>query len=154
MVDDARRTAGAAQMENPGRRLLLKAGLAAAGSIAARPLAQASTCSLVPLDMTSTGPDEIPQRPLGQTGERVSILGLGGYHLGTLANEAGAVRLVHEALDAGVRFFDNAWEYHDGRSEEWLGRALAGRRDQVFLMTKSAPTVVRSTSPCSSSRNR
>jgi aryl-alcohol dehydrogenase-like predicted oxidoreductase len=136
MVDHARRAAGAVQMKDPGRRLLLKAGLAAAGSIEVRPLAQASTGSLVPLDMTSTGPDEIPQRPLGRTGERVSILGLGGYHLGTLANEAGAIRLVHEAIDAGVRFFDNAWEYHRGRSEEWLGRALDGRRDKVFLTTK------------------
>jgi aryl-alcohol dehydrogenase-like predicted oxidoreductase len=44
--------------------------------------------------------------------------------------------LVHEAIDAGVTFFDNAWEYHDGRSEEWLGAALQGRRDKVFLMTK------------------
>jgi aryl-alcohol dehydrogenase-like predicted oxidoreductase len=47
-----------------------------------------------------------------------------------------AARIVHEAIDAGVNFFDNAWEYHDGRSEEVLGKALAGKRDQVFLMTK------------------
>src|SRR2546421_8544410 len=47
-----------------------------------------------------------------------------------------AIALVHEAIDAGLTFFDNAWEYHDGRSEEWLGHALQGRRDKVFLMTK------------------
>ena len=86
--------------------------------------------------MTSTGPDEIPRRPLGRTGQHVSILGLGGYHLGTVATATEAIRLVHEAVDAGVRFFDNAWEYNGGRSEEWMGQALQGRRDEVFLMTK------------------
>ena len=115
---------------DPDRRRLLKAGLVAAGTIAAAPLAQTSASAV------ATSPDEIPLRPLGRTGERVSILGLGGYHLGTLPGVDDAVRLVHEAIDAGVRFFDNAWEYHDGRSEEWLGRALEGRRDRVFLMTK------------------
>jgi len=115
---------------DPDRRRLLKAGLVAAGTIAAAPLAQTSASP------AEASPDEIPLRPLGRTGERVSILGLGGYHLGTLATVDDAVRLVHEAIDAGVRFYDNAWEYHDGRSEEWLGRALEGRRDRVFLMTK------------------
>jgi len=81
-------------------------------------------------------PSTIPRRPLGRTGERVSILGLGGYHLGTMPSLQAATALVHEAIDAGVNFFDNAWEYHDGRSEEWLGAALQGRRDKVFLMTK------------------
>jgi len=79
---------------------------------------------------------KIPQRPLGRTGEQVSIIGVGGYHLGTLPSADDAARLVHEAIYAGVNFFDNAWEYHDGRSEDWLGRALQGKRDQVLLMTK------------------
>ena len=74
--------------------------------------------------------------PLGRTGEQVSIIGVGGYHLGTLPSAEDATRLVHEAVDAGVNFFDNAWEYQDGRSEEWLGRALAGRRDKVLVMTQ------------------
>jgi len=115
---------------DPDRRRLLKAGLVAAGTMAAAPLEPTSAAP------AEASPDEIPLRPLGRTGERVSILGLGGYHLGTLPGVDDAVRLVHEAIDAGVRFFDNAWEYHDGRSEEWLGRALEGRRDRVFLMTK------------------
>src|ERR1041385_9276197 len=51
-------------------------------------------------------------------------------------NEDEATRIVHEALDAGVNFFDNAWEYHDGRSEEWMGKALEGRRHEAFWMTK------------------
>lgn len=75
-------------------------------------------------------------RALGRTGVTVSGLGVGGFHLGTVASQAEAVRLVHEAVDAGVTFFDNAWEYNAGRSEEWMGAGLAGRRERVFLMTK------------------
>jgi aryl-alcohol dehydrogenase-like predicted oxidoreductase len=78
----------------------------------------------------------IPTRPLGRTGVHVSAIGLGGYHLGDVKTEEEAERIVHEAVDSGVTFMDNAWEYHDGRSEERMGRALAGRRDKVFLMTK------------------
>jgi aryl-alcohol dehydrogenase-like predicted oxidoreductase len=66
----------------------------------------------------------------------VSCIGLGGYHLGTVSRKRDAVDLVRSAVDAGITFMDNAWEYHDGRSEELMGEALAGRRDQVFLMTK------------------
>lgn len=78
----------------------------------------------------------IPRRPFGRSGEQVSILGLGGYHIGKIATTREAVTLVQAAIDAGITFMDNAWEYHDGRSEELMGRALAGRRQQVFLMTK------------------
>jgi aryl-alcohol dehydrogenase-like predicted oxidoreductase len=67
---------------------------------------------------------------------QVSALGVGGHHLGEFKEVEGAIRLVHEAIDAGITFFDNAWEYHDGRSEEWMGQALKGKRDKVFLMTK------------------
>jgi aryl-alcohol dehydrogenase-like predicted oxidoreductase len=80
--------------------------------------------------------EEIPRRPLGKTGEKVSILGVGGHHLGDFASLDDAARLVHEAVDAGITFFDNCWEYWNGRSEAWLGRALKGRRDKVFLMMK------------------
>jgi aryl-alcohol dehydrogenase-like predicted oxidoreductase len=79
---------------------------------------------------------EIPKRPLGQTGLEVSALGIGGYHLGSVNSEAEAAQIVREALDAGVNFFDNAWEYHQGLSEERLGRALKGQRDRAVLMTK------------------
>ena len=80
----------------------------------------------------------IPQRPLGRTGVTVSALGLGGHHLGSAAAYEVAERIVGEAVDGGITFFDNCWEYHNGRSEEWLGRALSGggRRDKVILMTK------------------
>jgi uncharacterized protein len=78
----------------------------------------------------------IPQRPLGRTGAKISALGLGGHHLGDLKTVEEAIRLVHEAVDAGITFFDNCWEYWNGRAEDWLGRAVKGRRDKVFLMTK------------------
>jgi aryl-alcohol dehydrogenase-like predicted oxidoreductase len=78
----------------------------------------------------------IPQRPLGRSGVQVSALVLGGHHLGDLKTVDEAIRLVHEAVDAGITFFDNCWEYWKGRAEDWLGRALQGRRDQAFLMTK------------------
>jgi uncharacterized protein len=84
----------------------------------------------------ASGRDAIPRRPLGKTGAMVSAIGLGGYHLGGMPDADEAIRVVHAALDAGVDFFDNAWEYHDGHSEEVVGRALAGRRDRAFVMTK------------------
>jgi len=82
--------------------------------------------------------DGLPKRPLGRTGEKVSILCLGGWHIGAIEEDL-AIRLMHEAIDAGLTFFDNAWDYHDGGSELVMGKALAtgGRRDKVFLMTKN-----------------
>jgi aryl-alcohol dehydrogenase-like predicted oxidoreductase len=79
---------------------------------------------------------EIPKRPLGKTGLQASIVGMGGYHLGSADDLQTAKRMVDEAIDAGINFFDNAWDYHEGRSEEWLGAALKGKRDKVILMTK------------------
>jgi len=82
----------------------------------------------------------IPTRPLGKTGANVSILCLGGWHIGQPAiGDAEAERIMHAAIDNGITFFDNAWDYHDGRSEEIMGKALAtgGRRQKVFLMTKN-----------------
>ena len=79
----------------------------------------------------------IPRRPLGDHGTTISILGLGGYHLGAVSSAKEATRIVHEALDAGIDFFDNAWEYHQGESERRLGNALRGRRDEAFVMTKA-----------------
>jgi uncharacterized protein len=83
-----------------------------------------------------TEPAEIPRRPFGNTGETVSALGMGGFHLG-LGREREATSLVHRAIDAGITFMDNAWEYHDGVSESRMGKALAnGWRQRVFLMSK------------------
>ena len=85
----------------------------------------------------AAGEGEIPRRPLGKTGLTVSALGLGGHHLGDADSVNEAMNIVHEAVDVGVSFFDNCWEYHNGKSEDWMGRALAGgRRDKVVLMSK------------------
>lgn len=79
----------------------------------------------------------IPRRALGRTGVEVSALALGGSHLGEVKTEREAVRIVHEAIDNGLTFMDNAWEYHEGKSEERMGKALVGgRRQKVFLMSK------------------
>jgi predicted aldo/keto reductase-like oxidoreductase len=80
---------------------------------------------------------EIPRRAFGRTGDTISAIGLGGFHLGLVSTQREVEQIVHSAIDAGVTFMDNAWEYHDGKSEERLGRALAGGwRERVFLMTK------------------
>jgi len=78
----------------------------------------------------------IPMRPLGKTGVQVSALGLGGFHLGSAKDLDEAKSIVDEAIDNGGNFFDNCWDYHDGKSEEWMGDALHGKRDKVVLMTK------------------
>ncbi|HEY7056461.1 MAG TPA: aldo/keto reductase [Vicinamibacterales bacterium] len=79
----------------------------------------------------------IPVRAFGRhANQSVSILGLGGYHLGLVSSAREAITIVQAAIDAGITFMDSAWEYHDGESEHRLGRAIANRRDRVFLMTK------------------
>jgi aryl-alcohol dehydrogenase-like predicted oxidoreductase len=78
----------------------------------------------------------VPKKTLGRTGVQVSALGLGGYHLGSATTDQVANDIVAKALDHEIDFFDNAWEYHDGLSEERLGRALKGKRQSAFLMTK------------------
>jgi aryl-alcohol dehydrogenase-like predicted oxidoreductase len=125
------------------RGLLRRAALSGAGAvvlewIARTPAARAAVRSSGGADAEGVAAraGEVPRRPFGKTGVEVSALGLGGYHLGSAGSEREATRIVHEALDAGVTFLDNAWEYHDGRSEEWMGKALEGRRERAFLMTK------------------
>jgi aryl-alcohol dehydrogenase-like predicted oxidoreductase len=77
-------------------------------------------------------------RQLGRTGERVSAIGLGGWHLGFESlDEQESIRIVRSAIDRGINFMDNSWDYNDGRSEVRMGKALRdGYRDKVFLMTK------------------
>ena len=78
-------------------------------------------------------------RILGRTGESVSSVCLGGWHIGAIPDESESIRVMHAAMDEGINFFDNSWDYHDGLSEERMGKALAmdGRRARVFLMTKN-----------------
>ena len=82
---------------------------------------------------------QVPTRPFGRTGIPVSILALGGWHLGLPKTERESTRLVHAAIDGGITFMDNAWDYNEGVSETRMGKALVGRRDKVFLMTKACP---------------
>jgi aryl-alcohol dehydrogenase-like predicted oxidoreductase len=82
---------------------------------------------------------EMLYRRFGRTQEMISAIGIGGFHLGKQAvSDAEAVRLVHEAVDRGITFIDNCWDYNEGRSEERVGAALSqgGYRDRVFLMSK------------------
>jgi aryl-alcohol dehydrogenase-like predicted oxidoreductase len=79
---------------------------------------------------------DIPYRALGRTGEKVSCIGVGGFHIGN-PSEDEATRIIRGAVDAGINFMDNCWDYHDGNSEVRMGKALRdGYRDKVFLMTK------------------
>jgi aryl-alcohol dehydrogenase-like predicted oxidoreductase len=79
---------------------------------------------------------EIPMRALGNTGLRVSVIGLGGFHMGLREKEEDSIALVHRALDLGINFFDNADSYMEGRAEERMGKALVGRRQKIILMSK------------------
>lgn len=114
----------------PTRRGFLQAGIAAGAAL---------TLADSLLADQQDEPAGLPTRPLGKTGQRVSILGLGGWHIGKCAlesDEATALAVMHEAIDNGLTFFDNAGDYHDGMAEELMGKAVHDRRDKVFLMTK------------------
>jgi uncharacterized protein len=115
------------------RTFLRSATLAGAGTMTAR---SASPAGQTGDSMQQAPSYTVPRRPLGKTGVDVSILGVGGFHLGSVKDQQEANALVGRALDCGINFFDNAWEYHEGLSEERLGTALKGRRDQAIVMTK------------------
>ena len=79
----------------------------------------------------------IPYRELGRTGEKVSLVGIGGYHLGKQSDPTESVAIIRKALDEGINFLDNCWDYNAGESEIRMGKALRdGYRDKAFLMTK------------------
>ena len=112
------------------RRSFLKTvSTASAGLVLA-----AKTPAVLAADTPAIGP--VPKRKFGRHTEMVSSLCLGGATLARAGSIEEATRIVHAAIDMGVTFFDNAWEYSKGRAEEWMGAALQGKRDQAFLMTK------------------
>jgi aryl-alcohol dehydrogenase-like predicted oxidoreductase len=79
----------------------------------------------------------VPYRKLGRTGERVSLVGLGGYHIGMPSDEQDSIKIMRTALDSGINFLDNCWDYNGGNSEIRMGKALRdGYRQKAFLMTK------------------
>lgn len=118
--------------------LLRRGFLAAVGATAA-------ACQQAPPDTpqdnvskpSDAAASTMPKRALGKTGVQTSIVGLGGFHMGKPEEEAESIRIVHSAIDHGITFMDNCWDYNGGKSEERMGKALAGGyRDKVFLMTK------------------
>jgi len=118
------------------RRDFLKSA-AAAGVVAAAGSSSASAAPLVsPAVVRPQSPDMI-YRQLGTTGEMVSAIGMGGYHIGKQKDPEESIRLIHAAVDQGITFMDNCWDYNDGISEVRMGQALRnGYRQKVFLMTK------------------
>lgn len=116
--------------EKPSRRDFL--GRVAFG-IAASGLGLPAIAESVAAEATG----DMPYRKLGRSGEKVSLLGLGGYHIGIQRAEAESIRVIRTAIDAGINFLDNCWDYNNGESERRMGKALRdGYRQKVFLMTK------------------
>lgn len=111
-------------------------------SITRRGFLQSTACGLCASGLLTpawavSGAGAVPTRSLGATGVQVSMLGLGGHHAGRGRDDDKSVRLIRKAIDLGVTFMDNAWEYHNGRAEEVMGKALQdGYRAKAFLMTK------------------
>src|SRR5271165_1327227 len=114
---------------NLDRRTFLQAG--AAGLAAASLAASAQAAQ-------EKSPGGVPLRPLGRTGEKVTMIGLGGFHAAVPEPESASLRLIQRAVDEGITFLDNAWDYMDGKAEDRMGKAISqgGRRDKIFLMTK------------------
>jgi predicted aldo/keto reductase-like oxidoreductase len=100
-------------------------------------VAGAALASGLPLESGAEPTAEIPYRTLGRTGTRVSAIGIGGYHMGMQQDEQESIRIVRAAVDGGINFLDNCWDYNDGASELRMGKALRdGYRQRVFLMSK------------------
>ncbi len=118
-----------------GRRQLL-AALGVGGTVLAFGGLKGLVSLIDPDNVPAATTGAIPRRALGKTGVEVSVLCFGGAHWGRISEDSEAIRILHESMDAGVNFFDNAWEYNGGRSEELMGTALQGKRHQVVLMTK------------------
>ena len=128
-----------------GRRQLLKT-LGLAGSILALGGPHGLAEAMAPSPPAAAG--DIPRRALGKTGVDVSILCFGGAHWGRIEDDAEAIRVLHEAIDAGITFLDNAWEYNGGRSEELMGRALQMDRADMRL-PRTEPVLPRASSAVS-----
>ncbi len=125
-------------MQNPSRREFLEAVGGTLAVVACRsasdsgPPPGAPRAGEVKLPATRS----MPKRVLGRSGEQVSLIGLGGYHIGSQRDEAESIRIIERAIDHGVTFLDNCWDYNEGQSELRMGKALRGKRQNVFLMTK------------------
>jgi predicted aldo/keto reductase-like oxidoreductase len=129
----------------PSRRRFLRdtSALAAAGFASQRLAVGQGPSTTAPAETTpfqtpsSIRHGDMLYRKLGSTGREVSLIGIGGAHIGSIKDSEEATRIIRTAIDRGVTFMDNSWDYHNGESERRMGRALKdGYRDKVFLMTK------------------
>jgi aryl-alcohol dehydrogenase-like predicted oxidoreductase len=89
--------------------------------------------------MPQSASGTIPSRNFGRTSVKISALGFGGHHLGEAPDEKTAVEMIHKAVEGGITFYDNCWEYRRGKTEIWMGAGLKEHRKKVFLMTKACP---------------
>ncbi len=99
-------------------------------------IAGAGWTVIEPRQILAADAGDIPRRPLGKTGLKVSIVGLGGWHIGIQKDPAESARLIQSAVERGINFLDNSHDYNEGQSEIRMGQAVKGRRDKVILMTK------------------
>jgi predicted aldo/keto reductase-like oxidoreductase len=128
------------------RRDFLKTAVAVASPLAADQILQSLRAVVLaaetepggqPAKSNERANGEMIYRRLGRTGQRVSVLGVGGFHIGTQPDEKESVRIIRSAIDHGINFMDNCWDYNNGESEVRMGKALRdGYRGKVFLMTK------------------
>jgi uncharacterized protein len=119
------------------RRDFLKSATVAGVSAAISSSASAQTGTAPGTAIKRHESPEMVYRELGTTGERVSAIGMGGYHLGKQKDPNESIQLLHAGVDRGITFLDNCWDYNDGISEVRMGQALRnGYRQKVFLMTK------------------
>jgi aryl-alcohol dehydrogenase-like predicted oxidoreductase len=132
----AMRSLGGWRMKESSRRDFVVGALGAAALAACGGGAQTPPAASGARGSPAAGAG-VPLRPLGKTGVQVSMLGLGGFHIGKVPSEDESIRLIHQAVDNGITFMDNCWDYNEGQSEIRMGKALAaGYRSRVFLMTK------------------
>ena len=117
------------------RRSFLKSATAAAGVAATSSSAfgQSTPASRPSSPITRPTMPGMIYRDLGRTGERVSAIGMGGFHIGKQADPADSIKLIRSAVDRGITFLDNSWDYNEGLSEVRMGHALKdGYREKVF----------------------
>ncbi len=115
----------------------LTAGLAASEGFVRPLLAANESAQSKSFNQNVTRSGEMIYRTLGSTGEKVSAIGLGGHHIGRQKDEQESIKIIRSAIDRGINFMDNSWDYHNGGSEMRMGKALQnGYRQKVFLMTK------------------
>ena len=137
---EAKRAVAGKDIYMKRRKFLKVAAVSAAVAPAATGASSTSNQAIQATDLkrpVETVRGEMRYRQLGRTGEEVSIIGLGGHHIGRQKEEKDSIAIIRTAIDAGINFLDNCWDYHDGGSEVRMGKALAdGYRRKAFLMTK------------------